>query len=41
VRKGSWVLGSFIGDDAMWAAVKSGELTGYSIGGLGERVVAS
>jgi cation transport regulator ChaB len=41
VKKGSWVLGSFIGDDAMWAAVKAKELTGYSIGGLGERVVAS
>lgn len=41
VAKGSWVLVSFISDDAMWASVKSGELTGYSIGGLGERVAAA
>ncbi len=41
VTKGSWVLVSFVGDDRMWEEVKSGELTGYSIGGIGERVEAA
>lgn len=38
VKQGSWVLGSYVGDDKIWKAVKAGELTGYSIGGTGERV---
>ena len=33
VIKGSWMLGLKILSDEMWNAVKSGELTGFSIGG--------
>jgi 2'-5' RNA ligase len=37
VLKGSWVMASYIGDDAIWAAVQKGEITGYSIGGTAVR----
>jgi len=32
--KGTWILGSRIGDDAVWEKVQKGELTGYSIMGI-------
>lgn len=35
---GSWVLGTKITNDDVWGKVMSGEITGYSIGGAGERV---
>lgn len=38
VRKGTWLLGLRIADDAMWKAVKSGEIGAYSIGGSGQRI---
>ena len=41
VKAGSWVLVSYVSDEGMWASVKAGGLTGYSIGGLGERVAAA
>lgn len=37
VLKGSWVMASRINDDAIWAAIQDGELTGYSIGGSAAR----
>jgi len=37
VPKGSWVMTLHILDDALWAAVKSGELTGFSARGLVSR----
>ncbi len=37
VKKGSWVLTSRINDAEMWADIKSGEFTGYSMGGTSER----
>lgn len=37
VLKGSWVMASHIRDDALWAGVQKGELTGYSIGGTAIR----
>lgn len=40
VKAGSWVLKCYIGDDGIWEDVKAGRLTGFSIGGLGERVEA-
>jgi len=33
VKKGTWLLGVRVVDDALWFAVKSGKLTGFSIGG--------
>lgn len=30
---GSWVLGTHVIDDETWEAIKSGEITGYSIAG--------
>lgn len=38
VRKGTWLLGLRIADDAMWTAVKGGEIGAYSIGGSGQRI---
>jgi hypothetical protein len=38
VRKGTWLLGLRIADDAMWTAVKGGEIGAYSIGGSGQRL---
>lgn len=37
VKKGSWVLGVKILDPEMWEGVKSGEYTGFSVGGWGMR----
>ncbi len=37
VKKGSWVMVTYCGDDEVWNAVKSGELTGYSIRGTAQR----
>lgn len=34
VKKGTWLLGVRVLDDSLWNAVKSGDLTGFSIGGL-------
>lgn len=34
VRKGSWVMTVKVHDDKIWEGVKSGEFTGFSIGGL-------
>jgi len=33
VKKGAWVMAIRVVDDDMWAAVKKGEFTGFSIGG--------
>jgi hypothetical protein len=30
---GAWVLGTHVTDDETWEAIKSGEITGYSIAG--------
>jgi hypothetical protein len=37
VRKGSWIMAVKVHDDELWAAVKKGEMTGFSIGGFGTR----
>jgi DNA adenine methylase len=37
VRKGTWLMGWRVGDDALWSEVKEGRLTGFSIGGSGRR----
>lgn len=41
IRKGSWVVGVRIKDDAIWKKVESGELNAFSIGGKGVRVPAA
>ena len=41
IRKGSWVVGVKINDDAIWKKVESGELNAFSIGGKGVRVAAT
>jgi Putative phage serine protease XkdF len=38
VIKGSWVMATHISDEDTWDRVRKGELTGYSIGGTGERL---
>jgi len=38
VKKGSWVGVLKVNDPAIWARVKSGELTGLSMGGQAKRV---
>lgn len=37
VKKGSWVLGVFVPDPDEWKKVESGEYTGFSVGGWGQR----
>lgn len=37
IKKGTWLLGARILDSELWAAVKKGELTGWSIGGSAVR----
>ena len=37
VKKGSWVMVTFCGDEELWGQVKKGEITGYSIRGYANR----
>lgn len=37
VLKGSWVAAVHVSDDNLWEKIKSGEYTGFSVGGWGER----
>lgn len=38
VKEGSWVMTVKVEDDEMWEAVKSGDYTGFSIGGFAQKV---
>lgn len=38
VLKGSWVMVVKVHDDELWQAIKNGEYTGFSIGGVGQRI---
>ena len=38
IPEGAWMMGLNVVDDALWADVKSGKLTGLSIGGFAKRV---
>jgi hypothetical protein len=40
VKEGTWLLGLRIADDKLWEQVKSGALSGLSIGGSARRVTA-
>lgn len=37
VIAGTWLLGTVVKDDGMWADIKSGKLTGYSINGFSKK----
>lgn len=37
VREGSWLMGVRVNDDDLWAGVKDGRFTGFSIGGFATR----
>lgn len=37
VKKGSWLMGVYVGDKNIWRMIKDGEVTGFSIGGTGTR----
>ena len=38
VKKGTWLLMYHVLDDAIWQQIKSGKLTGFSMGGFARRV---
>lgn len=38
VVKGTWLMSVHVPDDDTWGEIKKGELTGFSMGGVGERV---
>ncbi len=37
IKKGTWLVTTFIKDDLIWKGIKSGEFNGYSMGGSGVR----
>ncbi len=37
IRKGSWVIAIKVNDPDMWQSIEKGDITGVSIGGVGER----
>ncbi len=37
VKKGTWLVMYYVKDDTLWEAIKSGELTGFSMGGFARR----
>jgi DNA adenine methylase len=37
IKKGTWLLAVRVTDDDLWRQIKSGELTGFSIGGTALR----
>lgn len=40
VRKGTWIVAAHVPDTELWKAVRRGEFTGFSIGGVGRLVAA-
>lgn len=40
IKKGTWMMAVRVNDDDIWEAVKSGDLTGFSIGGSALRLAA-
>ena len=36
--EGSWIMGTKVIDDTVWDKILKGEITGYSVGGVGVRV---
>jgi hypothetical protein len=38
IKAGAWLIAVHVPDDDTWGEIKKGELTGFSMGGVGERV---
>lgn len=38
IKKGTWMMSVHVADEDTWNEIKKGELTGFSMGGVGERV---
>ncbi|KGK88033.1 XkdF-like putative serine protease domain-containing protein [Clostridium sp. HMP27] len=38
VKKGTWLMSVHVTDDDTWEGIQKGEITGFSMGGVGERV---
>lgn len=36
IKKGTWMMGVRVTDDDLWGKIKSGKLTGFSVGGWGK-----
>ncbi len=41
IKKGTWMMGCRVNDAGLWAGVKDGSITGFSIGGSAIRKPAS
>ena len=39
LKKGTWILDVFVGNDEVWGLIKDGKIRAYSIEGEGERVL--
>lgn len=38
IKKGTWLMSVHVTDDDTWESIQKGEITGFSMGGVGERV---
>lgn len=38
IREGTWLMSVHVPDDEIWSEIKKGNITGFSMGGVGERV---
>ena len=38
IKAGTWLIGQYVADDGLWAAIKSGQVGGLSIGGVATKV---
>lgn len=38
IKKGTWLMSVHVTDDDTWGGIEKGEITGFSMGGVGERV---
>lgn len=38
IKKGTWMASMKVENDLIWKAIKSGEITGFSMGGTGQRI---
>ena len=38
IQQGTWLMGLYVPDDALWEAIRKGELTGLSIAGIVQAV---
>jgi putative serine protease XkdF len=38
IKKGTWLITTKVEDDDIWSQIKKGDITGYSMGGIAERI---